>query len=395
VASVTRRNEEEPTRQGQDVPRLEWRIVARRPLSQRRPHRSAGIAEKTNQSEEETKATQEKEHVEETSPSQTEDQPEQETNHAKTKGQTEEVTPTVQSRSQYDWRPDYSVPPPMPARRRSSQAISRIAHDWRPNISGPQSTAEAYAQKFGIPVPYWAKQGIHWKQAIPMGLSGLGQSTQQISAIAATGASTTVGILVALGTIAGPIGAVAAGLIAVGQVLVGVFKGCGQTCIDASNIANQVAQALEQNLSEYMSAPVHTESMQAAALNNFQTAWNALTQACGNPALLSAGKNCISDRQQGSCAYKTSPGGWQQTNGTWKYVSPGPNNSGSACWNWWIGYHDPIANDPTVVPDAVVTTASPTPGGTATNITTPVTGPSELGPIVLIGGAVLLLLLLL
>jgi uncharacterized membrane protein YphA (DoxX/SURF4 family) len=302
------------------------------------------------------------------------------------------VNPTIQSRSQYDWRPGYSVPPPMPALRRNPQPLSRTAYDWRPNISGPQSTAEVYAQNFGIPVPYWAKSGISWKQAIPLGMAGLGQSTQQISAIAATGASTTVGILVALGTIAGPIGAVAAGLIAVGQLLVGVFKGCGQTCVDASNIANQVEQALQQNLSEYMSAPVHTESLQAAALNNFQTAWNALTQACGNPALQSAGQNCISERQQGACSYHVSAFGWQQQNGTWTYVYPGANGSGNNCWNWWLAYHDSIANDPTVVPDSTVTATSST--ATTGDVTATTTSP-DLAPILLLGGAALLLLLLL
>lgn len=192
---------------------------------------------------------------------------------------------------------------------------------------------------------------------------GVGQaslsSPQTINQIATTGAATTVSILVALGTVTGPVGAAIAGLVAVGSLLASVFKGCGSTCTEATSIANQVEQALQQNLSTYMSAPVHYASAQAAALNNFQTAWNALTQACGNPQLLSAGTNCISERQQGACSYKTSPGGWQQNSaGAWAYVPPGANNSGSSCWNWWIGYHDPIANDPTVVPDPSPVSAS-------------------------------------
>ena len=35
----------------------------------------------------------------------------------------------------------------------------------------------------------------------------------------------------------------------------------------------------------------------------------------------------------------------------------GASGSGTACWDWFIGYHDPIANDPTVVPDPTSTTA--------------------------------------
>ena len=95
-------------------------------------------------------------------------------------------------------------------------------------------------------------------------------------------------------------------------------------------------------------------SLQAAALNNFDTVWNALKTACSDPSLGAAGQRCISDRQQGSCAYKVSPGGWQ--NGV--YVYNGPNGSGSSCWNWFVGYRDPIANDPTVVPDPTPTSPS-------------------------------------
>lgn len=181
---------------------------------------------------------------------------------------------------------------------------------------------------------------------------GLGQaSTQLISQVATTGASTTVSILVGLGVIAGPIGAAIAGVVAVGALLEQIFKGCGQTCVEASDIANQVEAALKTNLTTYMSAPVHYASLQSAALNNFNTAWAALTQACGNPQLASAGQNCISERQQGACSYKTTPGGWQQNSTGWTYVYPGANGSGSTCWNWFVGYHDPIANDPTVVAD--------------------------------------------
>jgi hypothetical protein len=228
--------------------------------------------------------------------------------------------------------------------------------------------------------------------SIPRGMRGLGQSTQQISAIAASGASATVGILVALGSIAGPIGAAVGALIGVGQLLVGVFKGCGQTCVEATAIVNQVEPILQQNLAAYLAAPVHTESLQAAAINNFQTAWNAVLANCNNPSLGSAGQNCISERQQGACAYKTSPGGW--SNGVYTY--PGANGSGTACWNWWIGYHDPIANDPTVVPDSVVTSAS-TSTASATSGTTGAVSTSETNyaPLLLIGAAALAAWLLL
>jgi hypothetical protein len=197
---------------------------------------------------------------------------------------------------------------------------------------------------------------VHWQ---PIRQRGMGSaSSQQINAIVTTGASTTTAILGSLSLIPGPgwVAGAIAGLIAVGSIVANMFQGCGQTCVIAANDANKIEPLLQQNLQAYLSAPVHYASLQKAALNNFDMIWNTLTTACSDPSLGDAGKRCISDRQQGSCAYHTSPGGW--SNG--KYTAPGPNNSGSTCWNWFVGYRDPIANDPTVVPDPTAATA---PGG--------------------------------
>jgi hypothetical protein len=219
---------------------------------------------------------------------------------------------------------------------------------------------------------------------------GIGQVAQQpsttgtIAAFAAAGSSTTVGILAALSAasgnsgsgsgssgggsgggsnanVAGGIGLAITGLITIASLIYKAFQGCGQTCVEATDIANQVEPVLLQNLQQYLAAPIHYASLQAAALNNFNTAWQGLVQGCGSGALATtqAGENCIANRQQGSCAYKTSPGGWQQdASGNWSYVYPGANGSGTACWDWFIGYHDPIANDPTVVPDPVAGASS-------------------------------------
>jgi hypothetical protein len=190
--------------------------------------------------------------------------------------------------------------------------------------------------------------------ARPSGFRGLGVLTggaATAASIAATGASLTgvlVGALAAI-PIAGPI---AAAVAALGVELANLFSGCGQTCVEATNIANQAEPLLQQNLDQYLAAPVHYASLQAAALNNFTLTWNALQQACSNPQLAAAGQRCISDRQAGACTWKASPGGWSQdSTGKWSYTGYGAAGSGSACWNWFVGYHDPIANDPTVVPD--------------------------------------------
>ena len=192
---------------------------------------------------------------------------------------------------------------------------------------------------------------------------GMGDSTAQIQNIATTGASTTVSLLTSLSVIGGPWGAAAGAVIAVGSLIAGLFKGCGSSCVLASNDANKIWPVLQQNLQAYLSAPVHYKSLQAAALNNFDTVWQALVTACSDPSLGAAGQRCISDRQQGSCAYKTSPGGW--SNGTYTY--PGANGSGSTCWNWFIGARDPIANDPTVVPDPTPASVSSTAASAGTS----------------------------
>jgi hypothetical protein len=260
------------------------------------------------------------------------------------------------------------------------------------------STAELVAKKLGIP---YHGSGLGQQGPPTPGE----QQVSQISTFVSSGINSTVGILVALGTVTGPVGAAIAGAVAVGQLLVGIFRGCGETCVEATDIVNQVEPVLQQNLANYLSSPIRTKSMQAAFLNNFATAWGAVVQNCNNPQLLSAGQNCIKDRQQGACAYKTSPGGWtQNSDGTCTYKYNGPNGSGSTCWNWFVGYHDPIANDPCVVPDSVVTSpvtlpagssATSLPSATTTTGTAVTTPEPDYTPLLLIGAVAIGALLLL
>lgn len=251
------------------------------------------------------------------------------------------------------------------------------------------------------------------------GLWGLGQcpgatgmTSSSIASMAASGAATTGTILTTLAHMAiissafGPaaiVGAAVAGLTAVGIAIAKIFSGCGCTCVEATSIANQVAPYLQQNVDHYVNSPVRYKSMQTAALNNFDTAWSALVQACSNPALASAGARCISDRQRGSCAYKTSPGSgcpsdqsncWtQDASGKCTFNRGGPNGSGNACWDWFSGFRDPISNDPCVQPDP--TSADVASGATASQISSASTSTSgsNMLPILLIGGAVLLMMM--
>lgn len=188
-----------------------------------------------------------------------------------------------------------------------------------------------------------------------LGVGALDQQDQAIAGIAATAIGTTASILVAIGTIGGPVGAAIAGIAAIGIAIANAFSGCGQTCVAASNIANQVEAILAQNLQHYMSAPVHYRSLQLAALNNFDIAWAALLKACSNQQLLQAGVNCIQDRQQGACKWRSVGGGqWiQDSSGGWTYqgFGPGTDDGSGVCFNWFKAYRDPIANDPTVASD--------------------------------------------
>jgi hypothetical protein len=230
---------------------------------------------------------------------------------------------------------------------------------------------------------------------------GLGQGAVQTgetaASIAATGIATTTSILGALtpgltvlGLAVPVVGTAIAALVAVGIAVVNCFKGCGQTCTQATSYANQADTIMVNNVTAYTSSPIRYASMQAAALNTFDTAWAALQQACGQSSLGAAGQRCISDRQQGACTWKASPGGWN-ADGT--YTPWGAAGSGSTCWNWFVGMRDPIANDPFVQPDPVA-------GGDAlpssTTLTSGITSSTEdLTPLLVGAGLILAALVLL
>lgn len=199
----------------------------------------------------------------------------------------------------------------------------------------------------------------------------------------AIGAGYSIGTAAATPALASS--AVAAGILPaalaapiVGAAFAGIFigieallnSGCGQSCVVTSNWANQAEGWLKQNLAAYMALPTpRAESAQAAYLANFDKIWGYLEQECGSPEALAqlgtAAKNCIADRQQGACHY--------QANGQ--------------CWNWFVGYRDPIANDPNVVPDSAAA------GAGSTNLLQAISGSTAGGgisPLLLIGGILLL-----
>jgi hypothetical protein len=133
------------------------------------------------------------------------------------------------------------------------------------------------------------------------------------------------------------------GISEITTLLTGVIEGCGSSCEVTTQWANQVEAALQQNIAAYFALPIpRSPADQAAALANFQTGWDALVQNCGNTSLGTAGVDCIQDRESGACHW-TQPASSVPAWGT---------PAAGACWNWWNGYHDPIANDPNVAATA-------------------------------------------
>jgi hypothetical protein len=171
------------------------------------------------------------------------------------------------------------------------------------------------------------------------GMQGLGITSQQITSTVGGSLMASAGVVALI-----PGGQLPAAIIAAVGALTNLIGGLFKpdiTKIQASQIVDQIeAQTLKPMRVSWQALPANqkTVSMQAHYLNVFDQAWSAVMQGCSNPALGSAGQNCIGDRQRGACHY-TQTG---QTPGA-------PPN----CGNWFVWYRDPIANDPNVIPDPV------------------------------------------
>jgi hypothetical protein len=175
--------------------------------------------------------------------------------------------------------------------------------------------------------------------------------------------------------------AIAAATLIITQIIKN--SGCGQTCIETSQWANQAEKALEQNIAAYFSNSPRYVSQQTLALANFGAVWAQLQATCGQPGTGNAGVRCISDRQSGACT-------WKQSSTSTLLGYPGEPQPGE-CWNWFSGYRDPIANDPDVQPDSASSAASSV--ETAAGSLLASAGiPSSYAVPLLIGAAVLLLL---
>lgn len=194
------------------------------------------------------------------------------------------------------------------------------------------------------------------------------------AACATTATNIGAGMQVASGTLAMiPTGVtqIAAGVLAIGSAIQRFFFAPDCNKIATTQIVNQAETFLQQNLSAWQSLPPQEKTIatQQVALQNFDNVWAQVVQACTTGGYGSAGINCVTDREQGACHY--------QNNGQ--------------CWNWFVGYRDPIANDPQVGQN--VTAA----GSSGTDILSALTGgtidprlllvAAAIGVVVLIGVA--------
>jgi hypothetical protein len=198
----------------------------------------------------------------------------------------------------------------------------------------------------------------------PMRYPGVGS----LGASASTGSTVEQATAAALTTAAAvtppPANVILIGAAAVLELLnkLGIGSGCGQPCIQATNIVNQAEPYLQQNILAYFAQPApRTPASQAAALQQFDSIWQGVQASCtaipGQP-----GQDCISDRQSGSCK-------WKQTTTSPLLAIPGEPQPGD-CWNWFSGYRDPIANDtdvaaPITTSESTATSTSGTVGTTA------------------------------
>lgn len=190
------------------------------------------------------------------------------------------------------------------------------------------------------PYVFTFDSGLQWNRP------GMGDAATQITS-QTLGAGASVMAAFGIATAAsGPL----APFVAAAGALVGlfgqIFSGCGQTCTLASADADKVETILKQNIANY-NASGHTYGEQQAALATFDYAWQQLENACGNPSLAAAGRNCISERMRGGCA------AWQCNGCTAPGATVTRNSNGQCCGcDWFVLYRDPIANDPNVLGDA-------------------------------------------
>lgn len=193
-----------------------------------------------------------------------------------------------------------------------------------------------------------------------IGMSGIGDApdtpnTNAEKAVAGAMAGGMTGVATAISTGSNLAGGIAGGLALVAPFtgpaapfilaasalvapIANMFKGCGNTCKEATTIANKAADALTQVSQQYWAQPIRTKASQTAALMTIEQVIGYIQQACGSAQLGAAGQRCVQERTVRG--YRAPA-----------FESWCPKNL-AGCSIWELNY-DPIANDTGVQPDPV------------------------------------------
>ncbi len=175
----------------------------------------------------------------------------------------------------------------------------------------------------------------------PGGIGSLGITSQQITSTVGGSIMASAGPIALINPIAG---AIVAGVGALTSLIGSLFQPDLKK-EQATAIVNQIeAEHLQPNLQRWEAAPPDqkTPQAQAAALAVVDASLAAVQQGCSNPALGTAGQNCISER-----LVKGGTAPW----------CPQPGHTGC---DWITLYRDPIANDPDVAANVAAQQAAPT-----------------------------------
>ena len=165
---------------------------------------------------------------------------------------------------------------------------------------------------------------------------GVGQLTPTAITSQALATSATILALAPATGPAAPFVAAAAGLVG---ILGKLFSGCGQTCIQATQYANEAGSDLQNLYNQYFALPTpRYQSQQQAFIAAFNQVVAWLQQMCGNPALGQAGQRCIAER----LVQRACPSTLNDSN-----IGGGQIDF---C-DYYSTFLDPVQNDPNVVPD--------------------------------------------
>jgi len=209
---------------------------------------------------------------------------------------------------------------------------------------------------------------------------GLGDVATQVSSSVAGATAAILALAPATGP-AAPFVAAAAALV---SLIGNLFHGCGNTCIQATQYANQAGSQLDTLLAQYWALPTpRPYAAQQAYLQTCQQIFAWLQQMCSNPALGQAGQRCISERlTQRACP------------STLNDSNIGGGNI-DFC-DYWSVFYNPVLNDPNVESPTQSTSSPASTGGstTASSGTASAGTTPDLAPLLLIGGLIALALFL-